>query len=395
MSEVQFDRARLEDCDDVIDFGDFVFSKAHVPHDFLGLLPKLYKREYFMEGIHYLARENEKIVAAVGAYPMKLEFSGGPSLPGRGIGMVSVHPRSRSKGYMKALMNMALEDMKKDGMVFSCLGGQRQRYEYFGYTPVGNTYAFTARESNFRHAMGREWNTSLSLRAVKAEDKSILDRIQALHEAKSIRYYRSRDKLFDILSSWNAKVFAFFEGEHFKGYLVSKLASNDIVEINLEHPSRLCEAIGLFSRTLHEKSGQDSIMIFAGPHEEERITTLSKFAERCSQTSAYQFNVFNIKALVEPFVKFKAAQQALADGSFVLSIKGQSKDQSNLQLSVRGGEIKVSESSSPPDLSLDPMEAVNFFFSPLSTITNPKIRESVFLQSLLPLPLFFENIDGI
>ena len=38
---------------------------------------------------------------------------------------------------MKKLMNMALEDMKKQGFHLSCLGGMKQRYEYFSYTPCG------------------------------------------------------------------------------------------------------------------------------------------------------------------------------------------------------------------------------------------------------------------
>jgi predicted N-acetyltransferase YhbS len=393
MKGAQFEKAKPEDFDDTIDFADFVFSHAHASTDFMDLLPKLYKPEYFMESIHYLAREGGKIKAAVGAYPLKIEFSGGVSIPGRGIGMVSVHPRSRSKGYMKALMNMALDDMKKDGMVFSCLGGLRQRYEYFGFTPAGNRYAFSVGEPNIRHTLGRDWNTPLSLRAVQAGDKTTLDRIQALHEAKRIRYYRNRDKLFDILSSWNAKTFALFEGGEFEGYIISKGGNNDISEINLEHPSRLCEALGLFLRDLKEKGNQNSLMVCAGPHETEKITLLSRFAESCRQSSAYHFNVFDFKRLAAPFMNFKAGQRLLAEGSFVLRIEGPSGG--TYELCSRGGKIEMNESASPPDLILDPLEAIRFFFSPVSAVTVPKIGESVFLQSLLPLPLFFENADGV
>jgi predicted acetyltransferase len=42
------------------------------------------------------------------------------TLPERGIGMVSVHPYARSCSHMKTLMNIALEDMQQDGLVFSC-----------------------------------------------------------------------------------------------------------------------------------------------------------------------------------------------------------------------------------------------------------------------------------
>ena len=391
MSEVQFERAKLDDLDDIMDFVDFVFSHDSAPHDFMALLPKLYKHEYFMEGIHYLARENGKIKAAAGAYPMKMEFSGGPSLPGRGIGMVSVHPRSRSKGYMKKIMNMALEDMRKEKIVFSCLGGQRQRYEYFGYAPVGSNYFFSVHEANINHTLGKEWKSNLNVKIVNAQDGAILDKIMEIHEAKSVRFYRSRDRLFDILTSWNSMLFAFTEGEHFKGYFICRPGPRDIVEINLNDPSRLCEAIGVFLRYRKQKYNQDSVTVVSGPQEEEKICLLSQFAEHCRQGTAYQFNVLDIKRLVDPLMKFKAKQRVLPEGSFILKINGSQ----TYELTFKGGEAGICESTSQPDLILDHLEAIRFFFSPLSTIINPKIKENAFLMSLLPLPLFFENLDGI
>jgi predicted acetyltransferase len=358
--------------------------------DFTVMLPKLYKREYFMDSIHYLAREGGKIKAVVGAFPLKIEFSGGTSVPGRGIGSVSVHPRSRSKGYMKALMNMALEEMKSDGMVFSCLGGQRQRYEYFGFTPAGTNYNFTVQEANITHTLGKEWKSDLSLKNVNAGDKEILARIMELHESKIARYFRGRDRFFDILSSWHSKIFAFTEGEKFEGYFFCRADHRGIVEINLKNPSRICEAIGVYRK---EMNNYDSVRVAAGPHEAEKVTILSQFAERCHQSPAYQFNVLDFKRFVGPFLKIKSQQQIIAEGSFVLKINGPAGG--TYELSSRSGEAEIRETASAPDLVLDPLEATRFFFSPVSAITNQKIRERIFLQSLLPLPLFFENIDGI
>jgi predicted acetyltransferase len=177
---VQFEKAAHADYEDVIDFGNFVFSQAHVPHDFPVILPKLYKREYFMDGVHYIAREEGRIKAAVGSYPLEMKVAG-DTLPGMGIGMVSVHPYCRSRGFMKVLMGMAAEDMKSGGMAFSCLGGQRQRYEYFGYTPAGLSCCFECTAANIRHALGRESKTSLSLRRIRCGDAEPLDRIYEIH----------------------------------------------------------------------------------------------------------------------------------------------------------------------------------------------------------------------
>jgi len=410
--ETLFDTARPEDYDEVIDLGNYVFSHAHKPHDFPSMLPKLYRREYFADSIHYLAREGGKIKAMVGAYPLEWEFSGlslpSNTLPGRGIGMVSVHPYSRSRGYMKKLMNMALDDMRRDGIVFSCLSGRRQRYEYFGYTPVGTAYTFICNEENMRHTLGPQSATDLSLRPVGPGDASLLDRIQSLHEAKRTRLRRQRERLFDILSSWYAHVFAVIEGERFEGYFIFKGGKNgealDIIEINLFDLSRLPEVLDLFMRESNSTgvqlnatpSGLKTVRVAAGPHEAEKIAVLSHFAETYTQNPAYLFAVFDYPRFIEPFLKLKAMERNLMEGSVIFQIEGGPR----LHLAAGHGAASITETTErradePAELCLNRLELLHFLFSPLAIHSFPAIRKSAFLQSLLPLPLFFENADAI
>ena len=398
MSEVRFEKARPEDYEDVIDLGNYVFSQASVPHDYVRFLPKLYKQEYFMDSIHYLAREGRKIRAVIGAYPLEMEFSDGSRIPGRGIGMVSVHPNCRSRGYMKTLMNMALDEMKKDGMVFSCLSGRRQRYEYYGFTQAGCNYIFSVREHNIYHTLGREWISDLGLTMVKANDGKILDSIQALHESKNIRFRRDRERLFDILCSWKSQVFALVRGDNFEGYLVFQKSSNEITEINLREPALRAEAIGVllrFRRALEAPNSQ-GVHVFAGPGETEKLKTLSGFAEDCRYTTAYQYSIFDFKCFTEPLFRYKARGQVLGDGA--VSLKINNEKGTDFILKSRGGKpefLDQSNNTDTPEISLTPMEAQDFLFNPFSKLAIPGIAESVFLQTLLPLPLFFELPDGI
>ena len=400
--DTQFMKAGPEDYDEVIDLGNYVFSHAHGRHDFPSELPKLYKPEYFMDGIHYMAREGNKFTAIIGAYPLELEMDGFPSLPGRGIGMVSVHPYRRRKGYMTELMKAALEDMKKDGMVFSCLGGQRQRYEAFGYEPAGTAYTFSFNEDNIRHTIGAQRSAGLSLRPIQSGDISFLDEIQALHNAKPIRMLRRRDRLFDILYSMNAKALAVTEGGRFVGYIICRGEDmREISEINANDLSRLPEILGLY---LRENSGKrDSVNVLAGPHEGEKIAALSRFAEEVTVNHAYQFVVFDYPRFIEPFLKLRERERKLADGSLVLDISGGPR----LRLAVTRGIASVAKIAEErpqeartggepqPELRLKDREAVRLLFSPMAAETMPAIRNSVFLQSLLPLPLFFETADTI
>ena len=123
------------DGEDILDFGNYVFSQAHGPIDFHTLLPKLYKDPAKTASEHYLIKSEGKIKAMVCVDPISIEV-GGETLSGCGVGTVSVHPYARGKNYMKGIMDKAVKDMQRQKYDFSILGGQRQRYQYFGYDPA-------------------------------------------------------------------------------------------------------------------------------------------------------------------------------------------------------------------------------------------------------------------
>jgi len=297
---------------------------------------------------------------------------------------------------MKTLMNIALDEMKKDGMSFSCLGGQRQRYEYFGYTPAGGVYTFTVRDPNIRHTLGADWKSNFVIKPVKAADAALLDQIYKIHKNKTAGIFRGRDRFFDILSSWKSQIFAFMEGGEFRGYAICRPGSGDISEINLEQPSRFAEALGQFIRYRKETGGQDTLSVAAGPQEPGKITALSRFSENCRQSTVYHFNILDFKTFAAPFLKLRAEQRTVADGSFTLKIEpfGQSGG-GTFAITSREGKVEINETSVKPDLTLDHHEAMRFFFKQLAAITIPAIGQNTFLQSLLPLPLFFESADGV
>ena len=115
---------------------NLVFGFTTPEQKFEGLLPKLYREDRRPQDSNYVVTEDGKLVAAVGAYDHEITVCG-IKIPCRGIGNVAVDPETRGKGYMKATMNAALEDMIKEGIALSTLGGRRQRYQYFSYDKAG------------------------------------------------------------------------------------------------------------------------------------------------------------------------------------------------------------------------------------------------------------------
>jgi predicted N-acetyltransferase YhbS len=381
---IQYTKASIDDYDEVIDLANYDFSAAHRPFDFPSLLPKLYTREYFKDSIHYVAKEDSRIKAVIGAYPLEMKVMT-ETLPGRGIGMVSVHPYARSRGYMKTLVNMALEDMRQDNMVFSCLGGQRQRYEYFGYTPLGSYLAFDCNKHNTDHTLGRDFVSSLSLKLLTERDDALLDAVYQLHEAKPCRATRQRDRFFALLSSWRANVYA-VSGSASLGYLIQR--GNEITEINLSEPEQYPETIKLLLDTL----GEDSLTVRARPEEQRKIAALSSFAESCNLHSAYSFVFFDLYRTLKAFVRLACATRRVPDGSVVIRIGGNAP----FTLTVSGGTPSFTPAAGNAGISLPSIaDAARFFFSWVTPFADEQAQGLPLLQSLLPLPLSWESADEV
>ncbi|MDR1445198.1 MAG: GNAT family N-acetyltransferase [Treponema sp.] len=393
---VRYDTAEPEDYEELIDFCNYVFSHAHGPTDFPALLPKLYRREYFMQGRHYTTREDGRIRAVVGAYPLSLNVLG-TVLPARGIGMVSVHPYARSRGYMRTLMETALADMRRDGIVLSCLGGQRQRYEYFGFTPAGIQTVFECRRSNIRHTLGKDFSSPFSVRPLNNGDGELAE-ICRFHRSKAARFEREEEKIFDILSSWKNRIFAFRDGSGVAGYLVYNAGENTIPEINLEEPALMAQALGCFLNHLGKTGDRDLVYVNAQPWETAKLEALSAFAEDYRVTTAYSFAVFDWQPLLSALLRLKAAGGTLPDGEALFRITGgegaAKTPECCFRIAVEQGHAQVSPGVGDGAIVLDPLRAARLFFS-TSPWASPELLKNPFLRGLLPLPLFFESPDGV
>jgi hypothetical protein len=287
-----------------------------------------------------------------------------------------------------------MEDMKKDGIVFSCLSGHRQRFEYFGFYPAGSLYIFIFDEANISHIIGREWKTGLTLKIVKAGDTSIIDQIYAIHEAKRARLHRSRGKFFEILSSWNAKVYSVIEDGRFVGYFISR--DNNITEINLLDYNKMAEVIGLYLRIKKEAGHGGELGVACGPHETEKMALLSGIARWYTQSASYQFAVLDFIRFADALIKLKAGYVKIREGSFVLHIEDKARG-CDTRLRLFAGSNGAGEEATYMEAShtVNIAEAHAFLLSVLEAKLNPVILENDFLLSLLPLPLYVENPDRI
>lgn len=386
MGEVYCGRGNESLYGDYIDFINYVFGFNGSSDDFVKLLPKIYKPGDKPVESSYIALDNGRIKAAVGAFDHKLNVCG-VSLKCRGIGNVAVHPHERAKGYMKTLMNMSVEDMIKDGIDLSVLGGRRQRYNYFSYEKTGVTYHFALNNDNMRHCFGadRASRHTMQVRELNAVDTELLERITALSARQSFDPCRPADKLFDILRSWKSVPFVFLKDGVFSGYIV--FGSNTVYEIVLEDRADFTNAIISFYDTLKLSKLTVNLPGFCPDY----IKALYRTCESYEISPTKSFSVLNYRRVTDAFLRLRATYEKLPDGELTLLIHGRAGDES-IRLCVSGGETSVTAFEGKCEQELDHIDAANMLFS---AVCPGRELLSDFARLLLPLPIWIYYPDAV
>jgi predicted acetyltransferase len=372
-------KGKPEDYEDIIDFGNYVFSL-----DFPSLLPKLYKGHRETSHYHYVVKENNKIKAMVGSFPLGLQV-GEAYLKGRGIGTVSVHRYSRGSGYMKSLMDTAVGEMKAEGCDFAVLGGQRQRYEYWGFTPCGVNLNLNFNSSNTKHYKANiedaykfaEYNESMKNDLEKAVD---LYNLQAVHAG------RDKNNFIEICNSWNNRVLFVYNSDEFIGYLCTSENGESISEMLLINPEEIDKVIVSYMRFFALKN--TSIVLYM--HRAKEFMKLVSFCENYSINNSANIYVINYLKVIKAFMNLKNSITPLIEGVLVIEIE----ENGRYKLEVKNGVVSVEETDMPYDIALSHLEASSLLFSH-SSFVNLICTANPLMKSWFPLPLFYPSLDNV
>lgn len=277
--------AQPADKNDIIDFIDFVFSKAHEPHDFATLLPKLYGEEADTTADHFLIREDGRILAAILAYPVKMTIAG-HTLISLGVGSVSVHPRARGRGFMNDLLAAVDARAQEIDADFAVLGGDRQRYGYYGFDLAGCHLHASLLTTNARHAFRNADWTGLSLVPM---EQAHVDTAAVLHAAQPSFCHRARESFITILRNWNNQPKAVLRDGQMIGYAVLHPVTNgqSVSELLLAD-ERDCPAV---LRYMSEQYGNLSLQ--APPWHTKRVKLLTGVCQNFSLTPNHMMKFYH------------------------------------------------------------------------------------------------------
>ena len=366
MTDYRFARPGEED--DILDLINAVFSQKARPHDFARLIPKVYAHPGFSR-FHAVAEADGRIRGTVAMLPIDIQM-GGAILRGGYIGSVAVHPRFQHQGQMRALMGMEEARARELGLDFMALGGQRQRYEYFGFTKAGLGFSFSVNTANVRHALKDAAPMKLEPFPENGPD---LDALYALYEAQPSRCLRPRELFYETLCSYNSMPWAMRdESGELAGYLTA--INDDVTELVLRDEALLPGAIRAW---MENRKG---CTVHCPGWHVRRAAALNAFAENCRAADCQLIRVLNWENTLSAALAFRRETAPLPEGRRVIRVE----NAGTFALEVRGSETRVSPAGDQPDLCLKEKQAASLFFSPMTLLT---IHDDPLLRCWLPLPL--------
>jgi GNAT superfamily N-acetyltransferase len=357
--------ATKQDKEDVIDFANYVFSQSRVPHDFKTLIPVAYADE--VEGLgaeHYLIKKDGKIRALV-ADRRSVHYYGSEALRTGFIGTVSVHPYARGEGYMKALMPYAVERARADGVDLLILGGQRQRYNYFGFESAGCKLTFHVTATNLRHTLSDVSADGITFAPLTREDVAFC---LALYQTLPIHADRTEEDFQRCAAMWNMPCRTVRRNGELIGYAVGSFAEC-VLRDEEDFPAVL--------KALFLAEGWKSADIAVPPYARDRIAFLSRIAEGYSIGHVDMVRILNWKRVLEVMLRFRASYAALCDGEASFAVEG-----ARYTVKVEQGVPTVTQAPAPEEECLSPVEAERLLFQNLGLL------EDRGFYNWLPLPLF-------
>lgn len=377
------ERLKGDDFQEAMDTMGEAFGFA--PHrDFPMLLPQIYRpTDELMQAI-YAIRRDGRIVSAVGVHPREWQV-GDTTLKLGGIGGVCTLDAYRGQGLMKALMDRAVADMKAEGFHLSWLGGQRQRYQYYGFEKCGNVIEYTLGPANFRHAGLEKQDLKFEPMGEYYSDRVAVAR--GFHEAKPMHVNRSQeDFVLYLLSGHCEPWFALDADGNVVGYLVTTAGRNSIREIAAESTATAVQIIVDWSHHIDER-----VTVTVQPDDVPLSREMNGMAESVRVGGSGNWQIFDWETTLDALMKVNCETRGLMAGEVRLGIGDEV-----FRLGVDKDGASCARDSGKLDWSLTPFEAHRVLFGPGQVTDVAAVPEPArILEAWTPLPLGFMRGDSV
>lgn len=377
MEQLNFRWGRNGERAAILSAADAFFSSSG-QGGFAALLPRYYGSDADFSSQHFLALEGTRIVGLLAAFPFTLSVYG-TMLSACAIGMVSTAPDQRGRGVMSALLCQAIEALRARGTVICTLGGQRRRYEHFGFEPCGTLaeYVFTPSSLGLTDADTADF----LLRPFAGEDDVL--HAHMLSQRRGIHVVRPAAQFGAICRTWGGVPLVLDKNGSFAGYAVTSRRGDLLYEAELADPDDLAAALYCCLRG----RGLSELRYSLLPDEPREAAQLNRCCEYANIGVCHSFLPLAPLALLRAC--FQGAPAPRADGRFVLEVSGWGR----FSFEIEGGRAEVRPTAAPAALSLDPLAAMQLLFAPLGAAGLAREISRQIPAGWLPLPLFLPRLD--
>ena len=388
MSKIE--RLKKEDNKELLQFLNEAFGYSE-KDGFSVQMPVMWRENDEVMGKNLAIKENGKIIAAAGVYPLKLNIAG-QSLLFATTGNIAVKKEYRGKAYMKELMTAIGEEVNNLGIDVARLGGQRQRYNRYGYEYAGKSYNFTLTYKNLS-AIGvidNEELNKIEFKRLTKESIVELTSLKQIQESSEMYVNRGNETdFFDIMSAWrNIPYCVFDENGNCIGGLSASQDNRQIAEVFANNDYNLINI--LYSWII--KNSLDYSVFNIPCYKKEVIRRLSSICEYINVGFSTQIRVLNFEKFTDALISLKGKTESefvKVQGSFVLNIKGYG----NIKISASGC-VKTEEKA---DLIVDSLVATRLLYgfqSPEDIVELPSEKRQI-IKSILPLSFWWNGQDRV
>lgn len=373
--------------DELLDVLNRTFTRQNKREmNFLTELPRMWVRSDEYMGKHIGVFEEGKLCSVMGIYPLPVKICG-ISLQFATTGNVATLPEYEGRGYFTALFTYAMNELEKSGYDAARLGGQRQRYERFGYEDCGQLYEFVFTGANRIKCFGNDCD-GVELIPLQEQDTEALAFARTL--ANSQLFYVERygnDKERDVFRCMHAKnckaYMAAYKGEWI-GYVCASSSGK-------VHELRAVTAVD-FMRIVcrwQEHIGT-SVTIPVAPHMIEEFRLLSDCAQDITVCAPSMFRILHWERVCNALMKLANTTRKLPEGEVFLRIE----DYGIFRFFVKGECAGCEKADCTEyDFSVEKQKAGRLLFGPCDPAWMGDIP--LLLHAWFPLPLTWNFMDYV
>ncbi len=367
---------RVEEFEDFMRYIERAFG--HSVDFFQRFGPHIYKPTPEVCAWGYVVEENGKIVSHVGVYPIEV-VTAGVSLRIGGIGGVSTAVEARGKGYMTQLLHHAIDEMRAQGYPASWLGGDRQRYNSFGWEVAALSYHLIFSE----RSLGRANVTPATIEEVRPwEAAAHIARLMPLPDCHAYRPDLETQLHRQDLRVWVTD----------DGYAMAHGQDRDHANL-IELASASGKEAEMIRAIIAWNHGEGATWELSA-WDETRLARVMPYAAYWKTGFSNMYRVNDLTAVLRAALpRFERRAAGLRDFAVTLGIREHDRTQATT-ITARDGAVQIEAGRlAERYVELDPIVATRLVFGGPAIPETPHLSPG--LLALLPVPVYVPQLDHV